>query len=113
PPPGSRPPPGARCPFPEHPFGSAVCRDHSRERAAWDPQTEPTAPNDVDGARSSRLNKVSVSTLCTSKAEFISKFGPFLDESTIFFASKLPLVMGQAVAFAMSIKDSPPMLEDH
>jgi len=81
------------------------------ERAAWDPQTEPTARADVSGARSSRLNKVSVSTLCTSKAEFISKFGPFLDETTIFFASKLPLVIGQPVAFAICLKDRQPMLE--
>jgi hypothetical protein len=81
------------------------------ERAAWDPQTEPTAPSDVSEARTTRLNKVSVSTLCTSKAEFISKFRPFLDETTIFFASRLPLVIGQPVAFAICLKDRQPMLE--
>ena len=80
------------------------------ERAAWDPQTEQTAQTDLAGERS-RLNKVSVSTLCTSKAEFVTKFGPFLDETTIFFASRLPLVIGQAVAFAICLRDRQPMLE--
>jgi hypothetical protein len=52
-----------------------------------------------------------VSTLCTSEAEFISRFGPFLDETTIFFTSKLPLVIGQRVAFAICLKNRQPMLE--
>ena len=81
------------------------------ERAAWDPHNEPTAQNDLGGERSSRLNKISVSTLCTSQAEFISRFGPFLDETTIFFTSKLPLVIGQRVAFAICLKNRQPMLE--
>src|SRR6185436_3392262 len=105
-----RPAPAAGSHSPHLHPGLQVAEITDVERAAWDPQTEQTAQTDLAGERS-RLNKVSVSTLCTSKAEFVTKFGPFLDETTIFFASRLPLVIGQAVAFAICLRDRQPMLE--
>ena len=52
-----------------------------------------------------------VATFCNTRQEFIDQFRPFLDATTIFVPSKLPLSVGQPVRFSIALRDRTPMLE--
>jgi hypothetical protein len=54
---------------------------------------------------------INLVTSCTSGEEFVAQFQPFLDETTVFVPSKLPLTLGQSVEFSIALKDTRPMLE--
>jgi hypothetical protein len=70
-----------------------------------------STPVDAENGVERPAHLINLVTSCTSGEEFVAQFQPFLDETTIFVPSKLPLTPGHPVEFSIALKDTRPMLE--
>jgi hypothetical protein len=65
----------------------------------------------ADGDNLGQPRLVNLATSCTTEDQFVAQFRPFVNASTVFIPSKIPLALGQSVHFSITLKNGAPMLQ--